>query len=212
MAACAARGQSVLFSDAFTEPDGAAAGWTAEKGNWRVLSGTFNVQSQGGFATVDGFTFTDGLVSVVVASGPTDGGLLARTGGMTDGLIDGVYFVFRPADAYFHEVRNGHFLSEYGYVSHDALPASYVVQLEVHGTSFTGRILSADLGTTYATTTVTSTQFASGGVGVYSNSGVGGFDSFTITAVPESATSALGLAGAALAAVGVWRGRRRGSR
>lgn len=189
--------QVVLFQDTFTQPDGIDLDWTSQSGGWWVAFGYYYPStpspSPPTVSLVNAVTFTDGTVSAEVI-GPMDGALVVRANGATSGVVNAVYFVFRPGDAYFHVASGGSVGPILNSVGHAALPATYRVNLTVTGSDYLGSITSLDGNTTYATTMLSDSTYASGAVGLYANTGypTAYYDAYTVTAaVPEPATSAL---------------------
>ncbi len=189
--------QVVVFHDTFTQPDGIDPDWTSQSGGWWVAFGYYFPStpspSPPTVSLVNAVTFTDGTVSAEVI-GPMDGALVVRANGATSGVVNAVYFVFRPGDAYFHVASGGSVGPMLNSVGHAALPATYRVNLTVTGSDYLGSITSLDGNTTYATTILSDSTYASGAVGLYANIGypTAYYDAYTVTAaVPEPATSAL---------------------
>lgn len=188
--------QVVVFNDSFTQPDGIDPDWTSQSGDWWVAFGYYFPSTPSSnpptVSLVNAVTFTDGTVSAEVI-GPMDGALVVRANGATSGVVNAVYFVFRPADAYFHVASGGSVGAALSPVGHATLPATYRVNLTVSGSDYLGSITSLDGNTTYATTTLFDSTYASGAVGLYASQKypTAYYDAYTVTAVPEPAASAL---------------------
>jgi hypothetical protein len=194
----------VIFSDNFNS--GASAQWGNELGGWFAAGGVYDAAAPNNSPatyTLLPDILTDFSVTVTI-NNIKDGGIWLRavdnnnaivlvTGGHT-GTGTGLYW---------HEVNGG---SVSG-------PLIEVSGLFVSGAS-TADITVTVVGNTYSAfvngssvpaTTLTSTLFSSGKVGLYDFSSQT-FDNFSVSAIPEPSVSALG---AALAALGVARLVRR---
>jgi hypothetical protein len=216
-----ASAQVTVFSDSFTQADGADPAWTSVNGNWVVTSGTYNATVPGSGPTalslVTGLNFTEGTVAATVY-GAMDGALVIRSNGIDagTGVVNGVMFVYRANDAYFHVAVGGGyggFLSGFGHV---ALPSDgFRVSVTATGNTFLGTITSMNGLTVYGTSSLTDSTYTSGNVGLYSNrdNATGRYDDFSVSvaAVPEPSSFAVFAGLAVLGLIGVSRraGKRR---
>ena len=201
---------AVLFSDNFDA--GASAAWGNEAGSWRTAGGTYdagvpdnNPITYTGVTTLPGLT--DFRVRVNVNE-VDDGGIWLRSS-FNGGSISGVLLVTGGnngnADTlYWHTVVNGVF----------SAPAatSFLPGLQGSDISLTIDVIGDDYsafvdGNPVAATTLTTNQFASGGVGLYDFSPISGaaaprgqtFDNFSISTfeISEPLTGAVLLTGLA---------------
>ncbi len=196
----------LIFSDDFNA--GASGQWGNEVGGWSAASGVYDAASPNNspptYSSLP-YTLTDFSVTVTV-NNLTDGGIWLRSSSNQNGilLITGGHGQ-TGTGLYWHEVQSG--------VSSSSL--NEVTGLFTSGVS-TATITVTVVGNTYSAfvngsstpaTTLTSTLFASGKVGLYDFSAVQTLDNFSVSAIPEPATYALLLGACALGAA-PWRRKR----
>ena len=200
-----AQAQTVVFSDNFDA--GHSPQWDNAVGNWSASGGTYNAAAPNNLPpTFSGlpFVLTDFSISVRV-NAASDGGLWLRAADNQNGVL---------------LVTGGHGLTGTGLYWHIAVNGNYgapqneVSGLFVNGVSnldltvvVTGDTYSAYLnGSPTPVTTLTTSQFTSGRVGLYDYSGQT-FDNFVVS-VPEPSTWALAGLGLVFAATSRrWRKR-----
>jgi hypothetical protein len=218
--AAPARG-SVLFFDDFNS-GAASAAWGNERGNWRVADGTYdatnpsnNPLTYSGVTTLTGLT--DFAVDVDVLA-LNDGGIWLRSN-FNGGNINGVLLVTGGSGGsfngfYWHVVQNGSAGSILGSRGLDGLQGSNVhLRIEVIGNTYSLYLN----GATTPFTTLTTTQFASGSVGLYDFSPTSGgtdprgqrFDNFQVTDLSVPEPSSLVLFGSGALLLAFCRPRRR---
>lgn len=202
-----ARGQ-LIFSDNFDA--GASGSWSNTLGTWSatggVYSATVNSSNPPTYSSLP-FDLTDFSVTVTV-NALKDGGIWLRSSSNANGIVlitgghggtgDGLYW---------HEIVGGNWSSPSVLNEVTGLFTSGVsnpvITITVIGNTYSAYVN----GSATPATTLTSTLFTHGNVGLYDFS-IQTFDNFSVTAIPEPANVAAVAAGFALA-VAWWARRRR---
>lgn len=190
----AGRAQVVIFTDDFTA--GPSASWDNAVGGWFVSNGVYDAASPNNApftfsglsfdlidfsVTVDVIDLQDGGIWLRAAD--NQNGILLVTGG-NGGTGTGLYW---------HEVVNGNAGAALNAVSglFTSGVSDVTITVKVEGSVFSAFVN----GSSTPATTLTSSLYTSGRVGLYDFSTLQTFDNFTLSVVPEPSTAGLLAAG-----------------
>lgn len=198
-----------LFADTFDT--GASAAWGNERGQWRAADGSYDASlpsnSPTTYSSVTTLTaLTDFTVEVDVNNW-NDGGVWLRSS-FSGGLASGVLLVTGGSGGsynglYWHTVSNDAYAAPSGHLSIAGIQGgNRHLTISVSGNQYTACVGSD-------CSTLSSSLFASGSVGLYDFSPVSKqssprgqtFDNFHVTVVPEPSKAMLTLAGLALVGI-----------